>query len=109
MPMFSFNKSSYESRILNVLQDKFFITARRNKILAKWAAGRMNYTGAQLSQYVRSVIFAYLIVPNDRKMIEKILADFKSAHINISEEEIKLKIHAIEGRIKNKMRLNHAS
>ncbi len=109
MPMFSFNKSSYESKMINVLQDKFFMTARRNKILAKWAAGRMNYTGAQLTQYVRSIIFAYLIVPNDRKMIEKIMADFKSANINISEEEIKQKIRAIEGRIRNKMRLNHAS
>lgn len=109
MPMFSFSKSSYESRMLSALQDKFFVTARRNKILAKWAAGRMNYTGAELSQYIRSVIFAYLIVPSDRKMIEKIMADFKAAHIHITEDEIKQKIAAIEGRIKNKMRLKHAS
>ena len=109
MPMFSFNKASYESRMMRLLQNTFYITARRNKILAKWAAGRLNYTGDRLSQYVRSVILSYLVIPNDKKLIEKIAMDFRAAGINIDEVRIRQKLQAIEERIRNKIRLNRAS
>jgi hypothetical protein len=100
--MFSFNKSSYESRLLELLQDKFFKTAKRNKIIAKWAAGRLGYTQSQLSRYVRGIIFSYLVVPNDRKMINKILEDFRIANISMTEEIIVQKINVVEDRIKSK-------
>lgn len=110
MPMFSFDKPSYESRLMELLQDKFFKTAQRNKIIAKWAAGRLGYKGLVLSRYVRNIIFSYLEVPNDRKMIDKILYDFKASDIYMSEETIKQKIKTVETRIRNKaMGLKNAS
>jgi hypothetical protein len=102
MPMFSFDKSSYESRLLELLQDKFFRTAKRNKIIAKWAAGRLGYTQSKLSRYVRGIIFSYLVVPNDRKMVDKILEDFRRADIPMTEEIIMQKIKVVEARIKHK-------
>ncbi|GHT92816.1 hypothetical protein FACS1894122_07130 [Alphaproteobacteria bacterium] len=106
MPMFSFDKSSYESRLLELLQDKFFKTAQRNKIIAKWAAGRLGYTGESMEQYVRNVIFSYLTVPSDRKMIDRILTDFQKANIQISEDDIRDKVRSIEIRIKNKAEIS---
>ncbi|MDR2794973.1 MAG: DUF1476 domain-containing protein [Holosporaceae bacterium] len=106
MPMFSFDKSSYESRLLELLQDKFFKTAQRNKILAKWAAGRQGYKNESVDQYVRDLIFSYLVMPSDRKMIDKILSDFQNANILISENEVREKIKSIETRIKNKAEIN---
>jgi hypothetical protein len=100
--MFSFDKSSYESRLLELLQDKFFKTAKRNKIIAKWAAGRLGYTQSKLSKYVRGIIFSYLVVPNDRKMVDSILEDFRKANIPMTEETIMQKIKMVEARIKNK-------
>ena len=102
MPMFSFDKSSYESRLMELLQDKFFKTARRNKIIAKWAGGRLGYKGITLNKYVKNIIFSYLTVPNDRKMIDKILSDFRKANIHMTEESIRQKIKTVETRIKNK-------
>ncbi|MDR0555445.1 MAG: DUF1476 domain-containing protein [Holosporaceae bacterium] len=104
--MFSFGKSSYETKLLDVLQNRFFITARRNKILAKWAGGRLGYKESALNKYVRNLILSYLITPNDRKMIDRILLDFQKAHIKVSEKAIVEKIKAIEERIKAK-RGNH--
>jgi hypothetical protein len=98
--MFSFGKSSYEIKLLNLLQSRFFITARRNKILAKWAGGRLGYKENTLNKYIRSVIWSYLSVPNDQKIIDRILLDFKKAGIKMTEEIINQKIEAIEGRIK---------
>lgn len=99
MPMFSFDKSSCESRLLDLLQSRFFITARRNKIIAKWAGGRLGYSESTLNKYVRSVVLSYLVTPNDRKMVDRILEDFRKANINISEDVVSQKIKAIEERI----------
>jgi hypothetical protein len=100
--MFSFDKSSYESRLLELLQAKFFNVAKRNKIVAKWAAGRLGYKGSELNKYVRGIIFSYLVVPNDRKLIDKIVSDFEKANIRITEQDILQKIKTVEARIKNK-------
>ncbi|MDR0678227.1 MAG: DUF1476 domain-containing protein [Holosporaceae bacterium] len=100
--MFSFGKSSYETKLLNLLQFKFFITARRNKILAKWAGGRLGYKESALNKYIRSIILFYLTVPSDQKVIDRILSDFKKAGIKMTEEIIKQKIKVIEERIKAK-------
>jgi hypothetical protein len=105
MPMFSFDKSSYEARLVELLQDKFFRVARRNKIIAKWAGGRLGYKGIDLNNYVRNMIFSYLVVPNDRKMIDKILSDFKKANIPTNEDVVRQKIKSIETRIHNKSRM----
>lgn len=102
MPMFSFDKSSYENKLLDLLQGNFFRTAKKNKILAKWAAGRMGYDEKRRARYVRNIIFSYLIVPNDRKIIDRIKSDFKQAGISVTEDVIKQKIKAIESRLRNK-------
>ena len=65
-------------------------------------AGRLGYKGLILSKYVRNIIFSYLTVPNERKMIDKILSDFRRANIHMTEEIIKQKIKTVEIRIKNK-------
>lgn len=104
MAMFSFDKTSYESRLLQLLQDKFFMTARRNKILAKWAGGRLGYTENRLNRYVRSIIFSYLMLPNDRRLVNRILSDFLKARIDMSENIIRQKMRTIEMRIKSRKR-----
>jgi len=99
MAMFSYDMTSRESRLGDVLQSKFFRTARRNKILAKWVGGRLGYKEAALNKYVRSLVLFYLTLPNDRRMIDKILSDFQKANIRMSTEIIESKIKAIEERI----------
>jgi hypothetical protein len=105
MPMFSFDKSSYENRLVELLQDKFFKTAQRNKIIAKWAAGRLGYKKEDVDNYVKNMIFSYLAVPNDRKMIDKILSDFREKQIPMTEETIRKKINSVETRIRSKSQL----
>lgn len=107
MPAFSFDKLSCESKLLNVLQDSFFKKARRNKIIAKWAGGRLGLTGSKLNQYVRNMIFSYLITPNDRKMVNQILMDFQKSSISMTEAIILEKMSTIENRIRNKVRVEN--
>jgi hypothetical protein len=76
--------------------------AKRNKILAKWAGGRLGYTRDALDKYVRSVIFSHLVSRNDERIIATILSDFEKEGIHITEETIRRKIQSIETRIKHR-------
>jgi len=100
--MFSLDKRSSESNLLNSLQEKFFTTARRNKILAKWAGGRLGYKDRQLNSYIRKIILSYILIPNERRLIDRIEADFKRAGIDVSKDDIVQKLKSIEERVKNK-------
>lgn len=101
--MFSYNRSSYESRIIEVLQNRFIKIAKRNKVLAKWAAGRLGYTDKKKDAYVKEVIFSYLVIPSDRKLIEKVYSDFCKIGVVITKDDISKKLYAIEDRIKQRM------
>ena len=102
MPMFSFNQSSCEARLMRLLQENFFQRSWRNKVIAKWVAGRLGYKGDEMNSYVRNFILSCLAVPNDRKMIDRILADFKEESIPITEDDIVNKIKSVEERMRTK-------
>lgn len=105
MPMFSFNQSSCEARLKRLLQENFFQRSWRNKVIAKWVAGRLGYKGDKMNTYVRNFILSCLTIPNDRKMIDRILDDFKKENIPISEDDIVNKIKSVKERMKAKSEL----
>ena len=105
MPMFSFNQSSFEARLMRLLQDNFFQRSWRNKVIAKWVAGRLGYKGDKMNTYVRNFILSCLTIPNDRKMIDRILADFKKENIHVSEDDIVNKIKSVKERMRTKSEL----
>lgn len=102
MSVFLFDKISRESNLLRVLEDRFFITARRNKILAKWAGGRIGYKNLKLSHYVRKIVLSYILLPDDQRLVDKIEADFVLAGVNIKREEIVNKMRTAEIRSQNR-------
>lgn len=100
--MFSIGKSSYESRIVKVLQDKFLRISRRNKILAKWVAGRLGFSEEEKNKYVRKLVVSYIFNQNDQKIVEKIVAEFHACGVKITEEEVAAKIRSIETRVRTR-------
>ncbi len=102
MAMFSFNQSSCETRLMRLLQGNFFQRSWRNKEIAKWAAGRLGYKCDKMNAYVRNFIPLYLVMPIDRKMIDRILYDFRKENIPITEDDIVSKIKSVEERMKTK-------
>lgn len=108
MSRFSIDKTSGESNLLKSLQERFFATARRNKILAKWAGGRLGYKGAQLNGYVRKIILSYILLPNDRKLVDRIEQDFKAKEIEVPREDIVQKMNMVAERVKHKREMQCA-
>lgn len=101
MPMFSFNKSSCKTRLMQLLQDEFFKVSWRNKVIAKWVAGRLGYKGIKMNSYVRNFILSCLMMPGDQNMLQRIMADFESENIPMKESEVLNKIKSVEERMIN--------
>lgn len=108
MSKFSVDSASNESGLLSALQSKFFATARRNKILAKWAGGRLGYKGSQLNGYVRKIVLSYLLIPNDKRLVDRIEQDFRNAEIDVSRDDIMQKMNTAAVRTKNRQEMQHA-
>jgi len=89
MTTFDDREQAFE-RMFALDQDlKFRAEARRNKLLAEWAAAKLGIRGDQLQDYVRSVVKADLEEKGDEDVFRKINNDFAAAGVKVSEAEIR--------------------
>ena len=68
---------------------KFRAEARRNKLLAEWAAAKLGVTGAELDAYVKAVRKADLQEKGDEDVFRKIRKDFDDAKVAVTDAEIR--------------------
>lgn len=68
---------------------RFKATARRNKALGLWAAGKLSKSGEEAEAYSKDVVMADLKEAGDEDVIAKLRADFDAAGVNVSDAEIR--------------------
>jgi hypothetical protein len=89
MTTFDDREQAFE-RMFALDQDlKFRAEARRNRLLAEWAAAKLGIMGDQLQDYVRSVVKADLEEKGDEDVFRKIHKDFATAGVKASDTEIR--------------------
>jgi len=89
MTSFDEREKGFEKKFALDQDLKFRAEARRNKLLAEWAAAKLGIMGAALEDYVRSVLKADLQEKGDEDVFRKIHSDFAAAGVSISDEEIR--------------------
>ncbi len=89
MTTFDDREKGFEKKFAHDQDLKFRAEARRNKLLAEWAAAKLGITGAALEDYVRSVLKADLQEKGDEDVFRKIHSDFAAAGVSISDAEIR--------------------
>jgi hypothetical protein len=67
----------------------FRITARRNKLLGQWAAGRMALTPEETDSYAKSVVQADFEESGDEDVVRKLLGDLTAAGVDTNDEEVR--------------------
>src|SRR5262249_23139816 len=70
-------------------EQEFKSTARRNRLLGLWAAAEMKLPAAEHDAYAKSVVLANFEKPGDQDVVDKLLGDFKSHGIEISEHRLR--------------------
>ena len=74
MTTFDERERDFEARFKHDQELRFKVTARRNRLLGLWAAGRMGLSGDAAETYAREVVDAEF-AGGDHHVIDKVVAD----------------------------------
>lgn len=90
-PMTSFDdrRKGFEAKFVADQDMMFRITARRNRLVAQWAAERMKLTPAETDAYAKAVVQADFEEAGDEDVIRKLLGDLTAAGIDVEEAEVR--------------------
>ncbi len=89
MTTFDDREQAFEKKFALDQDLKFRAEARRNKLLAEWAAAKLGIAGAALQDYVRAVLKAEIEEKGDQDVFRKIRKDFDAAGVNVPDAEIR--------------------
>lgn len=89
MTSFDDRQKAYEKKFANDEELKFKASARRNKLLGRWAADQMGLTGDAVEEYAKSVVLADLEEPGEEDVFRKIRGDFDEKGIEQSDHQIR--------------------
>ncbi|MDL2398327.1 ATPase inhibitor subunit zeta [Rhizobium mayense] len=93
MSIFKEREEAAEREYVMKLEQSFHIRARRDRMLARWAAdliGRKDFDA-----YFGEIITADLAVPGDEGLFSKLQADLQSAGAPIDERDLREKMRQL--------------
>jgi len=89
MTTFDDREKAFEKKFALDQDLKFRAEARRNKMLAEWAAAKLGIMGQALEDYVKAVRRVDLQEKGDEDVFRKIRRDFDEKGLPIQDEEIR--------------------
>ena len=95
MTTFDKREEGFEKQFAHDEELRFKATARRNKMLGKWAAERQGLSGDAAEAYAKAVVMADFEEAGDNDVFRKIRADFDSKGLSVSDEEIRRQMQSL--------------
>jgi hypothetical protein len=92
MTTFDEREKAFEKKFALDQDLKFKAEARRNKMLAEWAAKKLGIVGAALEDYIRAVRKADLAEKGDDDVFRKVKKDLEAKGISVADSEIRAKM-----------------
>jgi hypothetical protein len=89
MTTFDERKNAFEQKFAHDEELRFKATARRNKLLGLWAAGKLGKSGTEAEAYAKSVVVADFEEAGDEDVVRKLKNDFALANLGIDDSEIR--------------------
>jgi hypothetical protein len=89
MSGFDKRREGYESKFAHDQDLKFKATARRNKLVGLWAAGKLGLTGTAADDYAKEVVKADFEEAGEEDVFRKIRRDFDAKKLAISDHQIR--------------------
>jgi hypothetical protein len=89
MTTFDDRERSFEKKFALDQEFRFRAAARRNKLLAEWAAAKMGLQGSAVTDYVKAVVHADLLAKDDATVFHKVRKDFNDKGIGVSDGELR--------------------
>jgi len=92
MTTFDNREKAFEQKFAHDQELKFKAEARRNNLLAAWAAEKMGITGDSVADYQKEVRRADLAEAGDEDVFRKVRGDFDAKGIAVSDEELRARM-----------------
>ena len=110
MTSFDDRERAFEKKFALDEELKFRATARRNRLLAQWAAEKLGLSGAEVDDYIKAVRKADLVEKGDEDVFRKVKQDLDDKGVPISEVELRktmadllaMAVRTIEAEAKNR-------
>ena len=88
MTTFDERERAFEKKFSMDLEFKFKAEARRNRLLAEWAAAKLGLSGPAVNDYVRDVVKADLAGTGDGAY-RKLKRDLEQSRVGVSDGELR--------------------
>ena len=94
------NEGKVQSQILKDANAAFRVSARRNRLLARWAGERMELTPEETEAYAKTVIQSDFEGAGDEDVIRKVLGDLVAAGGDVDQADVRATLEemAVEAR-----------
>jgi hypothetical protein len=89
MTTFDKREEGFEKQFAHDEELRFKATARRNRLLGKWAAEKLGLSGTDADTYAKDVVMADFEEAGDDDVFRKIRADFDAKGVKLSDEDIR--------------------
>jgi hypothetical protein len=89
MTTFDKREEGFEKKFAHDEELRFKATARRNKLLGLWAAGKLGLSGADADAYAKAVVMADFEEAGDDDVFRKIRKDFDDKKIAVGDQDIR--------------------
>ncbi len=100
MNSFDDRERAFETQFAREEEMQFRVTARRNRLVGQWAAGKMGLTAEETDAYAKAVVQADFEEAGDDDVIRKLVGDLTAAAIETDAAEVRqaLEVASIEAR-----------
>lgn len=88
MSIFDEREKAAERDFMREQEVAFRITARRNRLLGLWAAGKMGLEGDAAARYALGVVDAEITEHGDPGLIRKVCGDLIARGLPVTEAEV---------------------
>ncbi len=98
MKGFDDRRKGFEAEFERRQDLSFRITARRNKLLGLWAAGRLGLSSGEGAEaYAMTVVAADFQAPGEDDVIQKVLGDLAAKGVPVTEAEVRAELARADG------------
>jgi hypothetical protein len=98
MTTFDKREDGFEKQFVHDEDLKFKATARRNRLLGRWAADKLGLNGAAADAYAKEVVMSDFEEAGDHDVLRKIRKDFDAKGVTESDEQIRHMMNELMAR-----------
>jgi hypothetical protein len=92
MSTFDKREDAFEKKFAHDEDLRFKAEARRDKLLASWAAAKLGRSGQAAEDYVNEVLVADLQRSSENGVFQKIRSDFDRSGVDLSDHQLQRKM-----------------